>query len=78
MAPIRPKSLGVSTSPRPKWCCQTRLTIDRQVSGFRGSVIQRARAARRADSSLAGRDGEPRRQSGRRSSARPGAAGLPG
>ena len=29
--PILPKSLGVSTSPRPKWYCQTRLTIDRQV-----------------------------------------------
>ena len=38
-APLRPKSLGVSTMPRPKWYCQTRLTIDRQVSGLRRSAI---------------------------------------
>ena len=41
-APIRPKSFGVETRPRPKCCCHARLTIDRQVSGLRGSMIQRA------------------------------------
>ena len=48
---MRPRSLGESARPRPKWWCQTRLTIERQVSTFAGSVSQRARAARRLPSS---------------------------
>ena len=36
--PAAPKSLGVSTSPTPKWCCQTRLTITRATKGFSGSI----------------------------------------
>ena len=31
--PRVPKSLGVPTRPRPKWCCQTRLTITRAANG---------------------------------------------
>ena len=46
-SPKRPKSLALATSPRPKWCCQSRLTITRQASGFEGSVIHRANAKRR-------------------------------
>ena len=49
---MRPKSLGVSTMPRPKWDCQTRLTIDRQVRTFFGSLTQCASAARRAPSAF--------------------------
>src|SRR5262245_22976408 len=30
-SPSRPRSLAVVTSPRPKCCCQTRLTITRVV-----------------------------------------------
>ena len=46
-----PKSLGVATMPRPKWCCQSRLTITRAVSGWSGRVSharQRRPAAGRA------------------------------
>ena len=32
--PCVPKSFSVSTRPRPKYCCQTRFTITRAVSGF--------------------------------------------
>src|SRR6476646_7851604 len=46
-APILPKLLGVATSPLPKCCCQTRLTITRAVSVFWRLAIQRARASRR-------------------------------
>ena len=42
-----PKLLGVATIGLPKWCCQTRLTMDRVASGFRGSAIHRARPSRR-------------------------------
>src|SRR5437773_10868363 len=42
LMPERPKSLGVRTIPRPKWCCQTRFTITRATSGFRGETIQLA------------------------------------
>ena len=45
--PMLPKSFGVSTSPRPKCCCQRRLTITRAVSGFQGSVSHFASAVRR-------------------------------
>src|SRR5216117_2095646 len=34
-----PKSFGVSTIPRPKWYCQTRLTMERRASRCRRSVI---------------------------------------
>ena len=40
-SPRTPKSLGVATIPRPKWCCQSRLTITRAVSGLSGRVSQR-------------------------------------
>ena len=29
-----PKFDGVATIPRPKWCCQIRLTMTRAVSGL--------------------------------------------
>ncbi len=41
-----PKSFSVSTSPRPKYCCQIRFTITRAVSGFRGSTSHFARSSR--------------------------------
>ena len=34
-----PKLLGVATKPRPKWCCQIRLTITRAVSGLSALAI---------------------------------------
>ena len=37
--------------PRPKWYCHTRLTIERRVRRFAGSVIHLAKAARRWPSS---------------------------
>ena len=37
-SPRRPKSLGVATRPRPKWSCQSRLTITRVESGLSGSA----------------------------------------
>ena len=46
-SPSRPKSLAVPTRPRPKWYCQTRLTITRVVSGLSGWVSQLASAVRR-------------------------------
>src|SRR5437588_595444 len=33
---MTPKSLGVATSPRPKWYSHTRLTMTRAVSGLSG------------------------------------------
>ena len=45
-----PKSLAESTSPAPKWYCQTRLTMERHVSILSRAVIQWASAARRAPS----------------------------
>ena len=39
----RPKSPGVATSGVPKWCIQTRFTIDRAVSGLSREVMARAR-----------------------------------
>ena len=47
-SPRVPKSLGVVTSPRPKWYCQMRLTMERHVSGLSLRVIHLASAARRA------------------------------
>ncbi len=46
-SPIVPKSLGVATRPRPKWCCQSRLTITRAVSGWSGRTSHSASAVRR-------------------------------
>src|SRR5947207_15958619 len=44
--PCVPKSFSVSTRPRPKYCCQTRLTATRARSGFSGETSQRARSNR--------------------------------
>src|SRR4051812_17033970 len=44
--PRVPKSFGVGTSPRPKWCCQMRLTMTRAVSGLLVLAIQSAKVAR--------------------------------
>jgi hypothetical protein len=44
---MRPKSLGVSTSPRPKCRCHTRFAIERQASAFpRFGHSRRERGAR--------------------------------
>ena len=45
--PALPKSLGVETRPSPKWNCQIRLTITRDVSGCVGFVIHLAKTRRR-------------------------------
>ena len=55
--PLKPRSLGVSTRPEPKWACQSRLTTTRANSGFAGSVIQAASRLRRSASGASG--GEP-------------------
>ena len=50
--PWAPKSLGVATSPWPKWCCHRRLTITRATrwpAPSAGSVIQRASDRRRPE-----------------------------
>ncbi len=44
--PCVPKSLSVSTRPRPKYSCHMRLTATRAVSGFFGSTIHFARSSR--------------------------------
>ena len=46
-SPSLPKSPGVSTRPRPKWCSQKRLTSTRPVSGCVPSVRRLAKASRR-------------------------------
>ena len=71
--PLRPKSLGVSTMPWPKWWCQRRLTITRAVSGLPGSAIHFARARRRCCSGAS--TGKLQRVAERRTSA-PGAMRL--
>ena len=48
-APRTPKSLGVATMPRPKWCCQRRFTITRAVSGLSGLATHFASADEAAD-----------------------------
>ena len=40
-SPRCPKSLDVADRPRPKWYCQTRLTITRVESGLSGRLSQR-------------------------------------
>ena len=66
-----PKLLGVPTRPLPKWCCQTRLTITRAVSGLsllamasasssRPLPLREPRAARRPPG-CAGTAAAPRR-----------------
>ena len=62
--PWVPKSFSVSTSPRPKYACQSRLTVTRAVSGFAGSTSQRARSSRfgrvaGGSAAAAGRPGRP-------------------
>src|SRR5262249_48796561 len=47
--PRLPKLLVERTMPRPKWCCQTRLTITRAVSGLSLLAIQFANASRRPE-----------------------------
>ena len=44
--PCVPKSLSVSTRPRPKYACQIRFTATLAVSGLRRSTSQRARSMR--------------------------------
>ena len=44
--PCVPKSLAVSTRPRPNSCCQTRFTATRGVNGFFGSTSHSASASR--------------------------------
>ncbi len=49
-SPWTPKSLGVATIPRPRWCCQRRFTITRASrcpAPCSGSVIQFASDRRR-------------------------------
>src|SRR5215510_3619086 len=41
-----PKSSGVATNPAPKYCCQTRLTIERAVVGELRSTSHFAKASR--------------------------------
>ena len=51
-SPWLPKSLGVATMPRPKWCCHSRFTITRAKSRpapSSTSVIQFASDRRRYD-----------------------------
>src|SRR5438093_11147146 len=45
--PNLPKSFALATMPRPKWCCQIRLTITRAVTGLSFDAIQFARTERR-------------------------------
>ena len=52
--PLRPKSLGVATSPRPKWYCHTRLAITRAGRGLAGAEIQAANRLRRSASGASG------------------------
>ena len=47
LAPALPKSLAVGTMPRPKTCCQMRLTITRASSGLFRLVAHLAKRARR-------------------------------
>src|SRR5205807_6652667 len=49
--PILPKSLAVSISPRPKWCCHNRLTITRLVRGLSGLVRSEERRVGKEGSS---------------------------
>ena len=55
-SPSTPKSPGVSTSPRPKWCIQTRLTSTRATSGCRAArQVARRRPAGGRSSAAPGR-----------------------
>src|SRR6185369_7289517 len=53
-SPSWPKLLDDRTRPRPKWCCQIRLTITRAVRRLSGDVIQSARAVLRPEDFIAG------------------------
>ena len=78
-SPRTPKFEGVATIPRPKWCCQIRLTITRAVSGWSGRVSQSrqlepsAAPGRHRRRGLAGQEREPRHAA---RDDRPGAARL--
>src|SRR3978361_866898 len=77
-SPILPKLLGVATSPRPKWCSQTRLTITRAVSGLSGLAMARARSSRPLPLVAKGAAPSGERTGGnRRGASGPGVAGLP-
>ena len=54
LAAAEAESFGVSTRPRPKWYCQTRLTIVRAKSGFLSLAIHSAIFRRRSDSGASG------------------------
>ena len=76
----RPKFDGVATIPRPKWCCQIRLTMTRAVSGWSGRVSQSRQLEPSAASATAmGGGGSPARNANRgtpRGTTGPGLAGL--
>ena len=74
-SPSRPKSLGVPTRPRPKWYCQTRLTITRVESGLSGRLSQRARASRRPVERGAAGGGSIRAGAGSSTERNPGSIG---
>ena len=48
--------MGVATNPRPKCCCQIRLTITRAVSGLVGLAIHRASSSRPLESPIGWED----------------------
>ncbi|PYR86343.1 MAG: hypothetical protein DMG18_03030 [Acidobacteria bacterium] len=48
-SPIFPKLSSVGTMPRPKWWCQTRLTMTRAASGFSREASHSASALRRPE-----------------------------
>ena len=57
-SPRTPKSLGVATIPRPKWCCQRRFTITRAVKGLLAPVSHAASAGGRPDFCCFGEPGD--------------------
>ena len=75
--PRVPKSLGVRTSPAPKWCIQTRLTITRAVSGLAGSAIAWASSSRPLPSANGLRSSPARTARNCRGTSAPCVAGLP-
>jgi hypothetical protein len=75
VSPSRPKSLELAASPRPKWYCQTRLTITAVERGLSGRVSQRA--ARPAAGGAWGRgEGLDLRRPSSRTVGNPGATGV--
>ena len=72
---MRPKSLDVPARPRPKWYCQTRLTMTRVERGLSGRLSQRARASRRPVDCGAAGDGSIRAGAGSSTERNPGSIG---